>query len=336
MKRVAIVGFGFMGRTHYGAWKSCRGAKVVAVCVTNLAHLRRKVNGNIKGAADNAALPPSVRLYDDFDALLAAGGFDIVDITVPTPLHAKLSIAALKAGCHVLCEKPMALSLKDCDAMLATARKAKRRLMVAQCVRFFPAYAKVREIVKDGRYGKVIAADFTRFMSPPKWSPKGGAWLLDESKSGGLYVDAHIHDADYILSLFGRPKGVRSQAHRSAHGYVDHLSTVYGYPDKLVTSDCSFAASDSLLWDAAARIFFEKATVYLGPAYKSELTVYPSGGKPFSPKLSKKSGYEAEIAYFLKSIEKGLGEDPILTAEDARESLALVLSERRRAIFDII
>ena len=57
MKRVALVGFGFMGRTHYGAWKKCRGAKVVAVCVTNLAHLSAKVEGNIAGVADNARLP---------------------------------------------------------------------------------------------------------------------------------------------------------------------------------------------------------------------------------------------------------------------------------------
>ena len=83
--------------------------------------------------------------------MLAAGGFDIVDITLPTPLHPKMSIAALKAGYHVLCEKPMALTLGDCDAMLAAARKAKRRLLVAQCVRFFPEYAALREMVRDGR-----------------------------------------------------------------------------------------------------------------------------------------------------------------------------------------
>ena len=330
MKRVAIVGFGFMGKTHYGAWRKCRGAKVVAVCDSDLAQLTAKVTGNIKGAADNSALPETVRVWDDFSAMLDAGGFDIVDITLPTPLHPDMTIAALNAGYHVLCEKPMALDLKSCDRMLAAAKKSRRCLLVAQCVRFFPEYAYLAGLVKSGRYGKVVAADFTRFMSAPKWSPKGGSWLLDESKSGGLYVDAHIHDADYIVSVFGKPKSVLSKSRRSVRGYVDHTTTIYDYPDMLVTSDSSFAASDSLVWDAAARVFFEKASVYLGAAYKKPLTVYPQGGRLFSPKLSAKSGYEAEVAYFLKMIDGG-ADIKVLTAQDARDSIALVLAERRSA-----
>lgn len=332
MKRVAIVGFGFMGKTHYGAWKKCRGAKVVAVCDSNLAQITAKVTGNIKGAADNSALPKSVRVWDDFSAMLAAGGFDVVDITLPTPLHPDMTVAALESGYHVLCEKPMALDLKSCDRMLAAAKKTGKRLLVAHCVRFFPEYAFLRELVRSGKYGKVVAADFTRVMAAPKWSPKGGSWLLDEKKSGGLYVDAHVHDADFIFSLFGKPKSVLSRCRRSAHGYVDHTTTVYDYPGMIVTSDSSFAASDSLVWDASARVFFEKASVYLGEFNKKRLTVYPDKGRPFSPKLPDKGGYEAEVAYFLRMIDGRLREgDKVLDADDARNSIALVLAERKSA-----
>ena len=332
MKKIAIVGFGFMGRTHLGAWRGCPGAKVVAVCDSNLAQLSAKVTGNIKGAADNAALPRSVKVWADFGEMLLAGGFDVVDITLPTPLHPKMAIAALEAGFHVLCEKPMALTLRDCDAMLAAAKKARRTLLVAQCVRFFPEYAWLADAIRGGKYGKVVAADFTRFMAAPKWSPKGGAWLLDESKSGGLYVDAHVHDSDYIASVFGMPSSVRSASHRSAHGYVDHTTTLYSYPDgKIVTADSSFAAADSLVWDAASRVFFEKATVYVGGAYKAPLTVYPDGGKPFSPKLGKRSGYDEEVRYFLSLVEGRAPKRAVLTARDARNSIALVLAERKSA-----
>lgn len=332
MRRVAIVGFGFMGKTHYGAWKRCRGAKVVAVCDRNLAQLTAKVTGNIKGVADNTALPASTKVYDSFEAMLSAGDLDIVDITLPTPLHAKMTVAALEAGCHVLCEKPMALTLKDCDAMLTSARKNGRKLLVAQCVRFAPEYVKLREFVRSGQFGRVIAADFTRFMSAPKWSPKDGSWLLDESKSGGLYVDAHVHDSDYILSVFGMPLAVSSHGHRSVHGYVDHTTTVYDYGEggPVVTGDSSFAAAPSLLWDAAARVFFERATVYLGPAYKAGLTVYPERGQPILPKMPKRTCYEEEIRYFLRYVN-GDVKDPLLTAADARESIRLVLAERRSA-----
>lgn len=331
MKKVAIVGFGFMGKTHYGAWKKCPGARVAAVCDANLAQLTAKTAGNIKGAVGDTALPKTVKVYDDVDAMLAAGGFEIVDITLPTPLHASITTKALAAGCHVLCEKPMALSPADCDRMLAAAEKAGRTLLVAQCVRFFPEYRALAEIVRGGKYGRVVAAHFSRFMSVPKWSPKGGAWMLDETKSGGLYVDAHIHDIDYIASLFGRPASVDSRAHRSAHGYVDHLTTRLGYPDMIVTADASFAAADSLLFDASARVILEKATVYLGGAYPSPLTVYPDGGRPFAPKLPARSGYEEETRYFLSLVEGRAGARPPLTARDARDAVALVLAARRSA-----
>jgi len=330
MKRVAIVGFGFMGRTHYGAWKKCRGAKVVAICVTDLSRLTRKVEGNIKGAADNTKLPKSIRLFDDFDRLLAAGGFDIVDITAPTALHPKLTIAALEAGYHVLCEKPMALSVADCDRMLRAARRAKRELMVAHCVRFFPENLYVSELVASGRYGRVIAADFSRFIAPPKWSPKGADWFFDETRSGGVLFDVHIHDADYITGVFGKPKKVFTTVHRRPNGFIDHTTTVYGYGNCVITSDSSFAAASSLVWEASGRIFFERATVFFGPFYKKPLTVYPEGGKSFSPKLPRTTGYEAEVACFLAQVEgRRLGMS--FTARDARDSVALVACERRSA-----
>ena len=330
MKKIAIVGFGFMGKTHYGAWKKCRGAKVAAICDANLSQLTAKVQGNIKGA-DNSAVPKSVKVYADFGEMLEAGGFDIVDITLPTALHPSCAIAALKAGYHVLCEKPMALDLKDCDKMLAAAKAAKRELLIAQCVRFFPENVYVRELVESGKYGKVVAADFTRFIAPPKWSPKGADWFFDEKKSGGVLFDAHIHDADYIAGTFGRPKALSASFHRNAKGFVDHTTATFFYDGALITSDSSFAAADSLVWDASGRVFFEKATVYFGPFYKSPLTVYPDGGKPFSPKLPKTTGYEAEVRYFLAQVE-GRRQEQVLAAEDARDSVALVLAERRSAI----
>ena len=327
MKKIAIVGFGFMGKTHYGAWKKCRGAKVAAICDANLSQLTAKVQGNIKGA-DNSAVPKSVKVYADFGEMLKAGGFDIVDITLPTALHPSSAIAALKAGYHVLCEKPMALDLKDCDKMLAAAKAAKRELLIAQCVRFFPENVYVRELVESGKYGKVVAADFTRFIAPPKWSPKGADWFFDEKKSGGVLFDAHVHDADYIAGTFGRPKALSASFHRNAKGFIDHTTATFFYDGALITSDSSFAAADSLVWDASGRVFFEKATVYFGPFYKAPLTVYPEGGKPFSPKLPAKTGYEAEIEYFLKLVE-GRVTKTILTAQDARDSIALLVAERK-------
>ena len=329
MNRVALVGFGFMGRTHYGAWKKCRGAKVVAVCVTDLAHLTRKVKGNIRGVVDNSALPKSVRRYDSFENLLSDGGFDTVDLAVPTAMHPKMAVAALEAGYDVICEKPMALDVRACDRMVAAAKKANRRLLVAHCVRYFPAYAYLADAVRDGRFGKVVAADFTRFTPAPDWNNAGKAWFLDERRSGGAALDLHVHDADFIRFVFGMPPAVASRGHVRKDGVTDHLSTAYLYADKVVTSDTSWAGAGSLVFDAAFRVFFERATVYFGGAYKRELTVYPAKGKPFAPKVAKGTGYEREIRAFNAVLCGKVPLSAAVSAEDARASVALVLAERR-------
>jgi predicted dehydrogenase len=337
MTRVAIVGYGFMGRTHYGAWKKCRGAKVVAICDSNLAQLNTKVVGNIKGAADNSKLPRTIKIYADYDEMLAAGGFDVVDLTVPTPLHAPMSIKALNAHFHVLCEKPMALNLADADAMLAASVRAGRFLLIAHCVRFDPAYSYLYTLIQSKKYGRLIAADFSRFMSNPRWAAQGASWVQEESKSGGLYLDAHIHDVDYILSIFGVPQRMRSRAHFSKRGTPDHLISEYTYTDgKLITSDCSFAAATSFLFQATARVFFERATVILDSKSKTPLTVYPMEGKSFSPKLSANTAYDEEIRYFNSLVVKhptlthraDMRDLPFMTAADARQALALAIKER--------
>lgn len=121
-----------------------------------------------------------------------------------------------------------------------------------------------------------------------------------------------------------------SRHDRNASGFVDHTTATYKYKDALITSDSSFAAASSLVWDASGRVFFEKATVYFGPFYKNALMVYPEKGKPFCPKLAKGTGYEAEIRYFLSQVERGKDGD-ILTAADARDSVAMLEAERRSA-----
>ena len=220
MVKIAVVGFGFMGRMHYGNWKKIPGAKVVAVCDANLKQLTTVTTGNLAGI-DTTTDFTGVAIYDDYARMLAAGGFDVVDITLPTTLHPSTTIAALQAGFHVLCEKPMALSVKACDEMLAAARKAKRILLVAQCLRFWPEYVVLKKIVASGRYGKVVAADFLRSSNAP--DPKGPhGWFLDEKRSGGCLLDMHIHDADMVAYLFGAPKETSAWIHRRADGVLDH------------------------------------------------------------------------------------------------------------------
>lgn len=330
MKKVAVVGFGFMGRMHFGAWKKAKGAKVYAICDSNLAQLTNAKAGNQAGT-DLTTDFTDIKIFEDYDAMLQEGGFDIVDITLPTPLHTSTSQKALNAGYHVLCEKPMALTLKECDVMLAAAKKAKGKFLIAQCLRFWPEYVYIKQLVESGKYGKVKAADFSRYAAAPGWNNNGNSWFLDESQSGGVVFDLHIHDADMVNYLFGLPQSVTSRSHIREDGLTDHFSTIYGFSNMVITSSACWSMPPSYLFGAEAKIVFENAAAVMNTKASQPLTVYPVKGKPFEPKLQKASGYEAEIQYFLSLVNETAKILP-LTPEDARSSIQLVSAERRSAM----
>jgi len=326
---VAIVGFGFMGRTHYGVWKKLRNVRVVCICDSNLDKITAKVKGNLD-VADNSALPKDIRIYDDFDRMLKDERLDIVDVTLPTPLHAPMAIKALARDINVLCEKPMAVNAKICDTMIAAERKSKGRLMVAQCVRYWPEYRVLKGFIESGRYGNVIAADFTRFAPAPTWNRGGKCWFLDETKSGGVALDMHLHDTDVVHYLFGMPESVVSRSHQHRDGWTDFITTTYGYSNKVVTSSSSWAMVPSFVWEAGFRVVFDKAVAVANSHAPAPLVVYPEKGKPFSPKLPNASGYETEIKAFVSWIMGGANAEPV-RAQSARDSVAIVDAERKSA-----
>ena len=327
MTRIAIVGFGFMGRMHYGNWKKIRGAKVVAICDADLARLTTVTDGNIAGS-DATTDFAGVDIHDDFSKMLAAGGFDVVDVTLPTPLHPGMTVAALKAGYHVLCEKPMALTVGDCDRMLKAAEASGRTLLVAQCLRFWPEYVALRNLLRSGKHGRVVAADFFRASCAPDQKGSHG-WYLDERKSGGCLLDLHIHDADMIAWLFGKPTDVSAWTHVRADGVLDHAQLRYAYPDKVVSATVSWAAAKTLGFEASFRITLERATIVLDGRRPQPFMVYPSTGKPFAPKVPKMNAYEAELRYFLDLLA-GKADTSVLTARDARDAIALLARAKRK------
>lgn len=325
---VAIVGFGFMGRTHYGAWKKTPCAKVTAICDSNLNQLSRKVAGN-GNDADLATDFKGVAVVESFDELLAHGGFDVVDLTLPTPLHPALVKKALAAGCHVLCEKPMALDVKSCDAMIAAAAKSRGKLMIAQCLRFAPAVKYLHDVVASEKYGKVVGASFDRASMLPGWGAGGKSWFLDEEASGGVLLDLHIHDVDFINWTFGRPNSVAVRRHVRSDGVTDRATTLYGYRNCVVSSSASWAASPSFSFEARSFVELEKATIVMDAKRAAPLQVYPFRGRPFTPKLDYSiSPYEAEIKAFAAWTLGRRASVPI-TLEDARDAVALVEAERR-------
>ena len=215
----------------------------------------------------------------------------------------------------MLCEKPMALNVPDCDVMIAAASKAGRHLMVAHCVRFWPEYAWAKKVVEGGEYGQVLVAGFSRLTYAPEWAD--GSWLSDSAKSGGIALDLHIHDLDFIQYLFGAPTSIRSACSKSRH-----VQTWVGYDDdRVISATASWMMPKSFGFKMAYDIVFEKAAaVFDGTA----LTVYLPDGESFSPELDEGDGYRGEIEYFCNLIA-GTNTKTIITPEQARESVRMAL-----------
>lgn len=327
MIRVGIVGLGFMGRMHDRCWKGVDGAKVVAVCESNpkvLAEANQSRGGNIAGAADRLDLD-GVAIHHDLDALIASKGVDAVSITLPTFLHATTTLKALEAGLHVLCEKPMALTVDECDQMVAAARASGKILQVGHCIRFWPEYVVARELVRSGRYGKVVGASFRRFSAEPSWSPD--RWFADESRSGGQPLDLHIHDSDYIHYLFGLPDSVDSVSDAPQ----TYISSQYHYPNgPAVVAESTWRMAPSFGFEMSFVIVLESASIQYDCTRSPAFRVCPAGEDAYTPELPPGDGYEREIQHFAREIAGELVE-PVVTPEHSRETVRLVLAEKQSA-----
>jgi predicted dehydrogenase len=330
MLRIGIAGFGFMGRMHYRCWKGIEDAKVAAICDTNpnIVEDTKKAVGNIEGA-QGAVDFGGVELYSDFDKMLKCAKLDAVSITLPTYLHAEHTIKALKAGVHVLCEKPMALNVKDCNRMIGAAQRSGKVLQIGHCVRFWPEYAKAKEIVDSGEYGKVIAATFQRLGAAPKWSIDN--WFLDEQRSGGVALDLHIHDTDFVQYLFGVPAAVCSTAAKGSGGELLHIVTQYlYYDDTAVTAEGGWAMTPGFGFEMSFNIAMEEATIVYDLTRQPMLRVCPAEGEPFTPQVEKGDGYIHQTEYFVKQI-RGEELEPVITLEESRDSVKIVEAEKKSA-----
>lgn len=155
------------------------------------------------------------RAYDTYEAMLRDDQIDAVSVCVANHAHAQITIAALEAGKHVLCEKPMAINLAECEAMVAAAKENNRYLMIGQNQRLAKAHIKARELIAEGIIGEVLTFRTTFGHSGPEvWSIDSGkgVWFFDKNKAAmGAMADLGIHKTDLIQYLTGQ-KIIETQA----------------------------------------------------------------------------------------------------------------------------
>lgn len=316
MVKVALIGCGTMGRVHCGGYKKISGVQLVAVCDLDSAKM------------EALNLEDSTRRYLSFEEMMAQEEFDILDICLPTYLHKEYAVQAMRAKKHVFCEKPIALTNEDAQAMIDCARENDVKFSVGQVLRFFPMYANAAQQAKMGRLGVPRLIRTTRNQGFPQWSWQN--WYQDYGKSGGPIVDLAIHDIDWIIGSFGRVKRVYAKAFcgkveqqdhcmitlRLENGAIAHVEASWAYPKGSVfrTTFEIVGTNAQIEYDSVANAPIHYQTFADGAHQDTYL----------SPVHGTLEPYCAELLAFVQSVENGT---PLLvTGEEAAETLRVALA----------
>jgi predicted dehydrogenase len=236
---VGLIGAGGITQVHLPAWLEL-GAEVTVYSLDG---------------AEELATQYGVRAVPSLDALFEK--CDIVDICTPTPTHRNFVEAALMAGKNVICEKPVALTVSDIEAIGTLAASVGLAVYPAHVVRFFPEYARAKAAVDAGEIGSPAVSRFTRMGAFPHWS----AWFADDRMSGGIVMDQMIHDLDIARWISGEVTTVYAVKSMSAaedqvsaqvvlthdSGALSYITGVWGAPGTTFATCFSIAGSGGVL-----------------------------------------------------------------------------------------
>lgn len=308
---IGVIGMGFMGTTHVAAYERAARDRFPSRVVT-VADPRKR-----------ASEPRDVRNYTDAAAVFADPSVHLVSICTPTDTHVTLATAALRAGKHVLLEKPVALHADEIQQLRRIAIEMQRICMPAMCMRFWPAWKWVKDRIDDGTFGAVRSAEFRRVCEAPTWSP---AFYANRDRSGGALVDLHIHDADFIRYCFGEPSDV------SSAGSIDHVTTTYrfdrrdGAPERVIAEGGWLAPGTPFRMAYIVR--FDRATADFDSSREPQLLLTRDGKtEPVVPENAGLDGYDMEIRYVLRcALERRIDTSPNL--DDAIAVARLLDAER--------
>ena len=322
MLKVGLIGCGGIGAVHAKCW-NLMGKNV---CLTAIADL--DIYKAEKCAEDSGA-----RIYQDGFDLLMQEELDVVDICVPTFLHAKYAVVAMQHVKNVIIEKPVCLKEAEVQQLLEMQARTGALVQVAHVVRFTDAYVYLKKLVDSGEYGKVLAGNFTRISPRPLWM-KGHD---DIDRTGTMAFDMHIHDVDYIRYLMeGEPDYIDANAIRDKDGVVQHIWSSYRYGETVLNAEGSWDYPTVLPFCESFRVRLEKATVV--KEADGVVSLYTEDGRVETPKLGNRiemdmginvsdmAPYLNEIKCFVENILKR-NYKGIASVDEAVSSFRLVRKE---------
>jgi UDP-N-acetyl-2-amino-2-deoxyglucuronate dehydrogenase len=261
MIKFALIGCGRIAQRH--AEHISKNGVLVAVCDV------------VKENADGLASKYNAEAYYNIDALLNAEiEIDVVSICSPNGLHAEHTIKSLKAGFHVLCEKPMAINVNDCGEMIKTAEKMNRRLFAIKQNRFNPPVAALKQAIDEGKLGKIFSVQLSCFWNRNEDYYKN-SWKGTKQLDGGTLYTQFSHFIDLLYWIVGDIKKVNGFTGNYAHqGIIEFEDTgvfvVEFYNGAIGTVNYTVNSYQKNM-EGSLTIFAEKGSVKIGGQYLNEL-----------------------------------------------------------------
>ena len=239
---------------------------------------------------------------------------------------------------YVFVEKPVALTKEQGEMMLAKKQSTGCNVQVGQVIRFWDEYVELAKILKSGKYGKVINANFRRISPIPTWGWQD--WLLKYELSGGAAQDLHIHDMDYVLSIFGKPNDIKSVKNKIGEE-ASYINSLLSYDDFVVSVEGTWGLPGTHPFEATFRVVLEKGVIensggkfmLYTDTDASEIKIEKKKdlGEGFEGgNISDLGGYYNELVYFTDCAKKNEKVEKA-TIKEAFDSLLFVLEEIKNA-----
>ncbi|MBX7254780.1 MAG: Gfo/Idh/MocA family oxidoreductase [Candidatus Hydrogenedentes bacterium] len=330
--RAAVIGCGAISeRLHVPDYAVCPEAEIIAFCDPLVSKARELAQ----------QFAPHARVYSNYREMLKKEKPDGVTVALPNYLHASVTIDALKAGCHVLVEKPMACNSAEAKAMVETAKKMKKLLMVNQSQRRFPVHRKAKEVLDSGILGKIlhVTGQFGH-EGPENWSPTGKWFFRKKEARFGAMADLGVHKADLIRFLTGKEiskvSAYMANIEKKNSTVDDNLVSCFTFEDGTVGTLC---ASWTVKGMDASYTIFHCANGTLQVALQEEK---PLVARLVNPACEIVFEIPAPLNHYPGSwgvdvsggfVRAALGlEKPYCSGEEGRKSLEVILAAEKSAL----
>ena len=319
--KFAMLGYGGIAKSHKHGYdllkKEGFSAKLVAICDINKEQFTAAEQAINLGSTYGTDLT-GISLYTDIDEMLAQEDFDVIDICLPTYLHKKYAIKLMRAGKHVLSEKPMSLSFADCEELLSVAKECNKKITIGQCLHFEAGYVYLKKCIDEQLFGKLQCLELERLSELPTWKCFEN-WYLDPKRSGTVPFDLHIHDIDIANYLLGMPSAV-SAVTIDNDVPMQYMNSRLFYDNGVkVFATASWNEVKGAPFLMAYRARFNDATlIYRGGTVK----VYPVGKEGFEAEETKAENRKDRMAEEIRNMALVVGDAEFINTTNTPDCAA--------------